>query len=230
MAHSLVGTNNYIAPEVLLPNVQYNQSCDWWSVGVVLYEMIVGRPPFHVHYDDPYASQMETQNRIKNHQRWLQIPEPPEISEVSADLIRNLICHANDRLDDGTIFQHPFFDPIRHLTRRNDQGGFIIRDQVGPWIPPLKNDEDTQNFDFPDDSVPNYPDFDLTEGDTNANQFYGFTFRRFVTNGGPAPEFFQGSSFRNTAGSTSNNLSSNATNSSISTSTNNSIQDSAVYV
>ena len=59
IAHSLVGTPNYIAPEVLAtkwpPNGEpktagYSQSCDWWSVGVIFYEMIVGRPPFH--HDD----------------------------------------------------------------------------------------------------------------------------------------------------------------------------------
>ncbi len=44
MAHTLVGTPNYIAPEVL--GKRYNQSCDWWSVGVIFYEMIIGRAPF----------------------------------------------------------------------------------------------------------------------------------------------------------------------------------------
>ena len=57
IAHSLVGTPNYIAPEILLKK-GYTQTCDWWSVGVIFYEMIIGRPPFNAD-DNP-----KTQHKV----------------------------------------------------------------------------------------------------------------------------------------------------------------------
>lgn len=59
LAYSIVGTPNYIAPEILECQ-GYSQSCDWWSLGVILYEMLVGRPPFCAPTPD------ETQQKVLN--------------------------------------------------------------------------------------------------------------------------------------------------------------------
>jgi serine/threonine kinase 38 len=71
-AFSTVGTPDYIAPEVLLKK-GYGMECDWWSVGAIMYEMMVGYPPFYS--DDP----MTTCRKIVNWRQCLKFPD-----EVSA--------------------------------------------------------------------------------------------------------------------------------------------------
>ncbi|KAI2799720.1 Serine/threonine-protein kinase lats1 [Blomia tropicalis] len=110
LAHSLVGTPNYIAPEVLNRS-GYTQLCDWWSVGVILYEMVIGSPPFYA------STPEETQFKVINWRTTLKIPiQASYLSVETIDLIKRLCCNAEVRIGSNNgadeIKQHPFFASI----------------------------------------------------------------------------------------------------------------------
>nr|KAJ3420039.1 hypothetical protein HK105_006182 [Polyrhizophydium stewartii] len=90
-AFSIVGTNNYIAPEVLLGK-GYDKGCDWWSLGVILFEMLFGYPPFCS------KNQSQTKAKILNWRSSLYFPDQPYVSDEAKDLISRLVCDAHDRL------------------------------------------------------------------------------------------------------------------------------------
>ncbi len=65
-----MGTPDYIAPEVLT-KTGYGMECDWWSLGAIMYEMMVGYPPFYS--EDP----LSTCRKIVNWRSTLRFP--PEV-------------------------------------------------------------------------------------------------------------------------------------------------------
>ncbi|KHG15537.1 Serine/threonine-protein kinase CBK1 [Gossypium arboreum] len=132
-AYSTVGTPDYIAPEVLLKK-GYGMECDWWSLGAIMYEMLVGYPPFYS--DEP----MSTCRKIVNWRTHLKFPEEAKLSPEAKDLISKLLCNVEQRL--GTkgaheIKIHPWFKGIEWDKLYQMKAAFI----------PEVNDElDTQNF------------------------------------------------------------------------------------
>jgi serine/threonine-protein kinase LATS1/2 len=178
LAHSLVGTPNYIAPEVLL-RLGYSQLCDWWSVGVILFEMLVGSPPFLAN------TPAETQLKVINWETSLRIPKAAHCSPEGKDLILKLCTGADWRLgkNSGEVKKHPFFQNIDF-----DKG---LRRQVAPHIPRIQYPTDTSNFDPIDpERLRNSGSSDSNKSDElldNGKPFHGFfefTFRRFFDDGG----------------------------------------------
>ncbi|XP_023004815.1 serine/threonine-protein kinase 38-like [Cucurbita maxima] len=133
LAYSTVGTPDYIAPEVLLKK-GYGMECDWWSLGAIMYEMLVGYPPFYS--DDP----MSTCRKIVNWRTHMKFPDEAKLSLLAKDLISKLLCNVDQRL--GTngadeIKVHPWFQNLEW-----DR----LYEMEAAFVPEVKDELDTQNF------------------------------------------------------------------------------------
>jgi len=84
MAYSTVGTPDYIAPEIFMQQ-GYGQECDWWSLGAIMFECLVGFPPFCS------ENHLDTYRKIVHWQETLHIPDEVHLSAEAEDLIRRFV-------------------------------------------------------------------------------------------------------------------------------------------
>ncbi|XP_077150921.1 citron Rho-interacting kinase isoform X2 [Ranitomeya variabilis] len=138
-----IGTPDYMAPEVLMVmngdgKAAYGPECDWWSLGIIAYEMFYGKSPF------TEGTAIKTFNNIMNFQRFLKFPDEPKISKNFLDLIQSLLCGQRERLKYEDLCCHPFF-----INTDWDN----IRNTPPPFVPTLKSEDDTSNFDEPEKNL-----------------------------------------------------------------------------
>ena len=129
----MVGTVDYIAPEVFSKD-GYTETVDWWSLGTILYECLMGFPPFCG--KDPTI----TCRKVMNYKKYFEIPKGANISSEAYDLLTRLIADPEVRLGKNGVDEiksHPFF---KNVDWNN------IRTSKAPYIPKLKSDIDTSNF------------------------------------------------------------------------------------
>ncbi|CAH9126602.1 unnamed protein product [Cuscuta epithymum] len=172
LAFSTVGTPDYIAPEVLLKK-GYGMECDWWSLGAIMYEMLIGYPPFYS--DDPIT----TCRKIVHWRNHLKFPEDAKLSPEAKDLICRLVCDVDHRLGTGGASQikaHPWFKDIMWD---------ILYEMDAAFKPEINGELDTQNFIKFDELDPPTPartgsgpsrKMLLTPKDLN---FVGYTYKNF---------------------------------------------------
>ncbi|KAM9467730.1 protein kinase C theta type [Clarias gariepinus] len=125
------GTPDYIAPEILLGQ-KYGSSVDWWSFGVLLYEMLIGQSPFHGHDEEELFQSIRTDDPC--YPRWL--------TRDSRDILIKLFVREPERRlgVKGNIRQHLFF-------RDTDWNALEKRQVEPPFRPTVKSPSDCSNFD-----------------------------------------------------------------------------------
>ncbi|XP_025057619.1 rho-associated protein kinase 2 isoform X3 [Alligator sinensis] len=167
-----VGTPDYISPEVLKSqggDGYYGRECDWWSVGVFLFEMLVGDTPFYA------DSLVGTYSKIMDHKNSLVFSEEVEISKHAKNLICAFLTDREVRLGRNgveEIKQHPFFE--------SDQWNWDnIRETAAPVVPELSSDIDSSNFDDIEDDKGDVETFPIPKAFVgNQLPFIGFTYYR----------------------------------------------------
>ncbi|EGC28962.1 hypothetical protein DICPUDRAFT_51572 [Dictyostelium purpureum] len=182
LAYSNVGTPDYTAPEVLMKD-GYSAECDWWSVGVIMFEMLVGYPPFCS------ESIRETYHKIMNWKQTLpKIMEEAKaevnLSAEAQDLIERFLTDPLNRIGFNGVEEiqsHPFF---RGVDWKN------IRHGKTPIIPTITSPTDTQNFDHYDEEEPSHHPEPMQPVQSSSSKsrrkitsfdipFIGYTYRNF---------------------------------------------------
>ena len=158
--NTMCGTVGYIAPEVFLGK-SYDKSCDWYSFGVLLYEMLCGYFPIE-----------NRKINIENFKNDIKFPE--NVSENAKDLILKLMkIEPKERLGYNSvdeIINHPFFNGV-------DFDKVLKKEYKVPFRPKLQGEMDLKYFDinFTEDSMDSYED-EKKKKIINIENFDGFSY------------------------------------------------------
>ncbi|XP_056140404.1 ribosomal protein S6 kinase alpha-4 [Lampris incognitus] len=137
--YSFCGTIEYMAPEIIRGKSGHGKSVDWWSLGILMFELLTGASPFTL--EGERNSQSEVSKRILR----CEPPFPSMIGSTAQDLLKKLLVKdPHKRLGSGPrraedIKAHPFFKGL-------NWADLAEKKVPSPFRPELKNELDVGNF------------------------------------------------------------------------------------
>uniref|UniRef100_A0A9J8AWX7 Protein kinase C n=1 Tax=Cyprinus carpio carpio TaxID=630221 RepID=A0A9J8AWX7_CYPCA len=162
------GTPDYIAPEIL-QELEYGPSVDWWALGVLMYEMMAGQPPFEADNEDDLFESILHDDVL--YPVWL---SKEAVSILKAFMTKSpskrLGCVLTQGLEEA-IKVHPFFKEI----------DWVLLDQrkiKPPFKPRIKTKRDVNNFDqdFTREDPVLTPVDEVIIKQINQDEFKGFSY------------------------------------------------------
>ncbi|XP_055738797.1 serine/threonine-protein kinase N2-like [Salvelinus fontinalis] len=129
------GTPEFLAPEVLT-ETSYTRAVDWWGLGVLVFEMLVGESPF------PGDDEEEVFDSIVNDE----VRYPRFLSTEAISIMRRLLRRSPERRlgagerDAEEVKKHLFF-------RNMDWNGLLSKKVKPPFVPTIQDSNDVSNFD-----------------------------------------------------------------------------------
>jgi len=165
------GTPEYLAPEVV-KGQDYNKAVDWWSLGILIFEMMTGLPPFY--------SRSGTEEAMYERIVTEDVHLPDTFSNEAKDLVLKLLDrNPETRLQDIELIKsHPFFNTI-------EWDKLYRKELTPPFIPNVSSPDDVGNIDqeFLDESIGSDDEVLADPKKPKEKEFDGFTYDSQVSGG-----------------------------------------------
>ena len=163
-AYTLCGTLKYLAPEIL-KNKGYEKSVDWWSLGCIFYEMLMGHLPFKINGNVIDPEVFEEKIKFNDNMNPLLVDL---ISQLLAVNPKKRIGYGDS--DAKKIKEHQYFSDV-------DWNKYLNKEIEPPFVPKLDGDMDLRYFDksFTEEPV-NSDRATIMSGSNRTSEYNGFTY------------------------------------------------------